>query len=83
MPIVMRLPDRKGERHGNSSSRLVIRAKRTVFPDGIRPCAVLVSNGVIGGIDDFDAPVDAAERNYRSGRPGVDAGARGLACAYQ
>ena len=39
----------------------VIRAKRTVFPDGIRPCAVLVSNGVIGGIDDFDAPVDAAK----------------------
>ena len=40
---------------------LVIRAKRTVFPDGIRPCAVSVSNGVIGGIDDFDAPVDAAK----------------------
>ena len=46
---------------GTQAVDLVIRAKRTVFPEGIRPCAVLISNGVIAGLDDFDAPVDAAK----------------------
>ena len=57
----MRLPDRKLKDMETQKVDLVIRAKRTVFPDGIRPCAVCVSDGVIDGIDEFDAPVNAVK----------------------
>jgi allantoinase len=39
---------------------LVLRSRRTVLPDGERPAAVCIRDGVIHAVTDYDAPVPAA-----------------------
>lgn len=40
---------------------LVVRARRTVLPDGIRPACVVIDDQTITAIEDYDAAVTAAE----------------------
>ncbi|WP_228069592.1 allantoinase AllB [Actinomyces bowdenii] len=40
---------------------LVVRARRTVLPDGIRPACVVIDDQTITAIEDYDAAVAAAE----------------------
>ncbi|MGH7567160.1 MAG: amidohydrolase family protein, partial [Gemmatimonadota bacterium] len=38
---------------------LVVRSRRVVLPDGVRPATIAVSEGVIVEVAGFDAPLDA------------------------